>query len=283
MVPLKIGPYSVLDRIREGGLGVVWRVRDEEGRIRALKQLRREVSVRSHARRMFQREVSIGRRLRHENLLTVLDGGSDGALPYLVMEYFQSEHLQFAVHRLSAWVRGREFRILRQVAAALEYLHKEGIVHRDVKPENVLVSEHADVRLIDFSLAQTRWDRLVSFSRRREGTPRYMSPEQIRGERCDRRSDIYSFGVLVYVLLSGRSPFVAGRADELNRKHLEEHPEPLSTFAGRPFGMLDGLVARMLAKRREDRPSDLAEAVYLFEKMERRRAVSFTPATPIPA
>jgi serine/threonine-protein kinase len=189
------------------------------------------------------------------------------------MEYFESENLKYALWNVQERIVGHEFRILRQVAEALAYVHDQGVVHRDVKPENVLVGPTREARLIDFSLAETRSDRLFRLTRRVDGTPLYMPPEQIRGEKCDARADVYSFGVLTYELLTRRPPFLGTTQDAILEKHLREAPPPMRTWVPTLSADLDALVLKMLAKDRSGRWADMQAVLHELAKWERKDTV----------
>lgn len=262
--------YQVLDKIKDGSVGTVWRARDSSGRIVALKQLALRLAGIPPRRKLFRREAEITSRIRHRNIIRVYDYVDVSPQPFFVMEYFKSENLKYAMMRLPERVEGREFTILAQVARALEQIHAGGIIHRDVKPENVLVSASSEVRLIDFSLALTRVGRWLRFRRKAEGTPQYMSPEQVLGRAGDERSDIYSFGVLAYELLTKRPPLTAGSTEGLLEKHLRETPPPMRTYVPTISPDLDRFVLSMLAKDPARRPPHMAVVVSELGRWEKR-------------
>jgi serine/threonine-protein kinase len=143
------------------------------------------------------------------------------------------------------------------------------VVHRDIKPENVLINEAGDIRLIDFSLSQTWFDRLLQFGRRTEGTPLYMAPEQVRGEKCDPRTDIYGCGALAYELFTKRPPFLAPSEAKVLEAHVRETPRPMSSFVRGIPAEIDRLVLRMLAKKRDDRPANFGEVIAELVRIDR--------------
>ncbi|HVR86009.1 MAG TPA: serine/threonine-protein kinase, partial [Planctomycetota bacterium] len=199
--------YLVIEKIKEGSVGPVWRVVDSRRQVFAIKQMSPDNAADPDKVKRFDKEASLTQKLAHPGILKVYER-LDTDPPSFRMEYFESENLKFALWNRSERILKHEFRILRQVAEALDFVHGQGVVHKDLKPENVLLNARGEARLIDFSLAQTKMDRLLQFSKRVEGTPLYMAPEQIRGERCDPRADVYSFGVLTYELLTRRPPFL---------------------------------------------------------------------------
>jgi serine/threonine-protein kinase len=222
--------------------------------------------------RQFDRESSILQKFVHKNIIKVHER-LDVHPPAFVMEYFDSENLKYALWNLPERVVKYEFKILRQVADALAYVHAQGVVHKDVKPENVLVSATQDVRLIDFSLAQSKMDRFLQFGKRVEGTPLYMAPEQIRGEKVDPRADIYSFGVMTYELLTRRPPFIGTTYQAILDKHLNETPVPMRTWVSTLSSDLDATVLRMLAKKKEDRYENMGAALAALSSWEKKDTV----------
>ncbi len=268
-----VGGYQVLGKIKEGSVGTVWRARDARGREVAIKQLAEGHALDSRRRRLFEREARITAKFDHRNIIRVYEYVSEGPQPFFAMEYFDSENLKYCMGRLPERVDGREFAILAQVARALAFIHARGVVHRDVKPENVLVNKDSEVRLIDFSLAQTRLDRWLQFGRRVEGTPQYMAPEQVRGGRCDERSDVYSFGVMVYELLTKKPPLAAASQQALLEKHLRETPPPMRTHVPTMSPDLDAFVLGMLSKDPARRPPHMAVVLAEMARWERKNSV----------
>lgn len=267
-----IAGYLVIEKIKEGSVGPVWRVRDSRQQVFAIKQMSPANAADPDKVKRFDKEASLTQKLAHPAILKVYER-LDCDPPGFRMEYFESDNLKHALWNRPELVVKHEFRILRQVAEALDFVHGQGVVHKDIKPENVLVNVRQEARLIDFSLAQTRRDRLFQFGRRVEGTPLYMPPEQIRGEKCDPRTDIYSFGVMTYELLTRRPPFLGTTPAAILDKHLKEAPPPMRTWVPTLSADLDALVLRMLAKKKEDRWDDMKAVLYEMSKWERKDTV----------
>jgi serine/threonine protein kinase len=272
MTQQTIKGYLVIEKIKEGSVGPVWRVSDSKNQVYALKQMSERNAADPDKVRLFEKEAALTKRLSHPNIIKVLEL-LDTQPPSFVMEYFDSENLKYALWNASERILKHEFRILRQVADALAFIHEQGVVHKDVKPENVLVNAKAEARLIDFSLAQTRMDRLLQFNKRSSGTPLYMPPEQIRGEKCDLRADVYSFGVMTYELLTRRPPFLGTTQQAILDKHLKEPVPPLRTFVPTLAPELDAVVLRMLSKKKEDRWPDMRTVYYELAKWEKKDTV----------
>src|SRR5579859_7408372 len=261
--------YLLVERIKEGSVGPVWRVVDSKQQVFAIKQMSPKNAADPEKVRRFDKEASLTQKLAHPGILKVYERLDCDPTAFR-MEYFESENLKSALWNRSERLLKHEFRILRQVAEALDFVHGHGVVHKDIKPENVLVNRAAEARLIDFSLAQTRMDRLLQWGRRAEGTPLYMAPEQIRGEKCDARTDVYSFGVMTYELLTRRPPFLGTTPEALLDKHLKVPPPPLRTWVPTLSPDLEGLVLRMLAKKKEERWPDMKAVLYELSKWEKK-------------
>jgi serine/threonine-protein kinase len=165
----------------------------------------------------------------------------------------------------------RRLTILRQVCEALHYIHSQGVVHRDVKPENVLVAENSAVKLIDFSISQTKWDRVIGvFGRKASGSPSYMPPEQIQGRRTDYRSDYYSLGILAFELLTGRLPFTGPSMQVVFDKHMKE-PTPSARAGNTTVPLeIDQVIDTLMQKNPTRRPSRLDDIIYVIGKCEMR-------------
>jgi len=251
------GRYRVVERIAEGGMGVVYRA-EHVGLERqvAVKFLHESVIADKELRRRFEVEAKAASRVSHPNCLGVIDFGIHRSIPYLVMDYVEGATLREVLERGVVSI-ARAIDLGTQVLAGLGHAHKHGIVHRDIKPENVIVfsdeiAEHA--KILDFGLA-----RLTSAATITDGvavgTPSYMSPEQTRGERADRRSDVYGAGVVLFELLTGKKPFTAPNPFDTMKLHRDA---PIPTFAeiapDRVIAPeLEAIVRKALAKDPDDR------------------------------
>jgi serine/threonine-protein kinase len=264
--------YRIVEKIKDGSVGTVWKALNSRNQACALKILAEKHLAHPERVRQFRKEALLTQKLHHPGIVKVYEY-VDSRRPFFAMEYFESENLKYSIWHLPDRVYKYEFRLMRQIADALEFSHRAGVVHKDVKPENVLVSARAEARLIDFSLSQGRWDRLLQFGRRVEGTPLYMAPEQIRGEKCDPRADQYSFGVMLYELLTKRPPFLGTTEQNLFHKHLKEPPAPLRSFVKTLSPELDAIVLRMLEKKPADRFPDMTTAIYELTKWEKKDTV----------
>jgi serine/threonine protein kinase len=271
----RLGPYEVLDLVGFGGMGEVYRARDPRlGRDVAIKVLPAEVGADPDRLRRFEQEARAVAALNHPNILTVFDVGAHvaagetavgapaPATPYVVMELLQGETLREMASRRAPTQR-QVLGWAAQTAQGLEAAHAKGIVHRDLKPENVFVTTEGRVKVLDFGLAK-QVDRLTAESGEATassptdagqvvGTVGYMSPEQVRGLAVDPRTDVFSFGVLLYELLGGRHPFRRETTIATLTAILEEAPAELSTLGRGIPPAVSGIVRRCLEKGRQER------------------------------
>jgi eukaryotic-like serine/threonine-protein kinase len=272
MIGASIKGYQVQSKIKEGSVGVVWRVVNSKQQVFALKQMSAKNAADSDKVKQFEKEASLTQKLAHKSIIKVFEL-LDCSPPAFVMELFESENLKYALWNTPERIVKHEFKILRQIADALSFVHGQGVVHKDIKPENVLVNAKQEARLIDFSLAQSKMDRMLQFSKRVEGTPLYMAPEQIRGEKVDPRADVYSFGVMTYEILTRRPPFLGTTQQALLDKHLKEPPPSMKTWVPTLDSALDAIVLKMLAKKKEDRWDTMTTVLYELSKWEKKDTV----------
>jgi predicted Ser/Thr protein kinase len=256
------GEYSIERELGRGGMGVVYLAREVRlAREVAIKVLPPALAVSAAMRDQFVREAQTAARLSHPNIVPIYRVGEADDLVYFVMAYVAGETLAERIRQRGPLPPHHAARVLREVAWALTYAHADGIVHRDVKADNILLERSTGRALVmDFGIAATT----AVASREIVGTPHYLSPEQIGGEPADARSDLYSLGVVGYLALSGRFPFDGTTADAIIARHLRDRHAPLATAAPTVPAKLAAVVERCLAKRPELRfesAAAFAEAV----------------------
>ncbi len=269
----RIGGYRVVRVIHPGATSMVMEVVEEATQKRfALKQLLASRAEDRDERKAFEHESKVGMALRHPNLVRVHEMVKDPTQPYFVMDYFSGYHLKLPIARPSVYPlpKAQLHRILEQSATALAYMHDKGWVHRDVKPENIVVNKTGEVRVIDYALAMkpiSGLRKLFGGKIPRQGTPSYMSPEQIRCEPPLPTADIYSFGITCYELACGRPPFRANSLQELLTKHLHERPMPLTSHNPLVTQEFNDLVLKMIVKKPTDRLASLHEFLTRFRSV----------------
>lgn len=267
----RIGGYEILEKVGEGGLGVVYRARQlSMGREVALKVLHERWITDDEFRKRFLVEARLVGRLSHQNLIQVIDVGRHKNTLYYSMEFIDGEPIETRIDREGAIPVEECIDLTFQVARALQYLARKKIVHRDVKPGNIMVTRDGVAKLGDFGFVKSSLDSIISPDGEILGTPDYISPEAARGDRdIDFRSDIYSLGASLYHMLAGTPPF-GGTASQVMDAHIYEAPPSLRGNDMIPRRVCD-LVERMLAKDPDDRFGSYQE---MFEEMELLQAES---------
>src|SRR5262245_35868941 len=246
-------------------MAVVYRATDVRlNRTVAIKVLPPDVAFNAEVRARFIREAQTAAQLNHPNIVPIyaVDDKDGGSLVYFVMAYVDGESLGVRLNREGAWPIDQTVRVLRDVADALAYAHARGVVHRDIKPDNVLIDRASGRPLVtDFGIARAAaGDVRLTVTGVAVGTPAYMSPEQALGEReLDGRSDLYSLAVVGYHMLAGGTPFVAKNTPAMLIKHVSERPRPIRERRPDVPQYLAVAIDRSLAKRPEDRWADAAE------------------------
>src|SRR5262245_14475026 len=224
----RVGPYTVTAVVGRGGMGVVFKARDDKlNRVVAIKVLAPELAANPTARKRFEREAHAAAAVVHQHVVTIHAVDVD-RLPYMVMEYIDGQSLQEKIDREGHLKLVEILRIGQQVAAGLAAAHGHGLIHRDVKPANILLENGVErVRITDFGLARTVDDGGVTRTGEVAGTPQYMSPEQAQGLPLDAKSDLFSLGCVLYAMCTGRSPFRAETALATARRVCEDAPRPI--------------------------------------------------------
>lgn len=262
-----VGNYRLVNVMLTGHTMQTWEVTDMSGRRFCMKLLLPEKAKDPAQRRMLLNDGEVGKQLAHPNLLKTIEVCKDASTPYVITEFFPVASLKHRIVRKQFdFIKEHAARIITLAATALGYMNMRGWIHRDVKPDNIFTNNAGEVRVADFALAQRiqKPGFFASLFRRKsttQGTRSYMSPEQIRSEDLDARSDIYSFGASIYEITTYRPPFRAGSNNELLKKHVSE--KPVSPQAHNP-ALTDEfaqLVVDMLAKKRDDRPRDFNQVL----------------------
>lgn len=258
-----IGKYEILEKIGQGAMGAVYRARDSViGRDVAIKVISDNALNTSDIKERFYREARSAGRLSHENITTIYDVGEDNGHPYIVMEYLEGDDLRSMINPDASHTPEEKLDVAIQICQGLHFAHRHNVIHRDIKPDNVRVLPNGRVKILDFGIARIQDDtefQTLTLTGTSIGTPRYMSPEQIRGETLDARSDIFSFGVLFYELLSGTAPFFGDRVATIIYMILNVDPEPFEFDPKVVSKELQPILFKCLAKEKEDRYNDFTE------------------------
>ncbi|WP_159624320.1 Stk1 family PASTA domain-containing Ser/Thr kinase [Actinomyces sp. zg296] len=282
--------YEIRDLIGRGGMAEVRLGYDRRlNRVIAIKLLRSDLASDSTFQTRFQREAQSAAALNHPSIVAVYDSGEetlvqpDGTsrtVPYIVMEYVEGHTVRELLGDGEAVPIPEAVEIVTGVLDALEYSHRAGIVHRDIKPGNIMITSTGAVKVMDFGIARAIEDSAATVTQQHAvvGTAQYLSPEQARGEVVDTRSDLYSTGCLLYELLTGHPPFTGDSAVAIAYQHVREVPKPPSSIAADIPEAIDRVVLKALAKRRDDRYGDAAHMRTDLLAAQQGNAVS-APAT----
>ena len=221
------GRYRVRKLLGMGGMGAVYRVHDEElDRDVALKLIRSDIGENPEALERFKREIQLSSRVTHKNVLRVYDLGASNGIKFLTMQFVEGEDLSTVLKRVGRLGTPRLTHIFRQILEGLKAAHDQGVIHRDLKPQNIMLDGSDNVYVTDFGLAKSLEQSGMTQTGAIVGTPYYMSPEQVKGSPIDHRSDIYSLGVILYEMSTGQLPFTGSSPYEVMAQRLQRVPEP---------------------------------------------------------
>lgn len=260
-----IDGFELVNCIATGGVSQVWEVREvASGQSFAMKLLLPESFADPEQKAQLKREGTLGKSFDHPNLIKIHDVRISKQQAYFTMELFRGVNLKNMLRADLTSVQIRAKKIMECVAQALAHMHEKGWVHKDVKPDNILCTRGSEVRLIDFSLAAKSASALTKVMTRKksviiQGTRTYIAPELVRREPATPAADIYSLGITLYEILTGRPPFIMGNPDALLMAHIQTKPEPPSSYNSNVTPEMDRFVAKLLAKKPKDRHANMQE------------------------
>jgi len=266
------GRYQIIRLLGEGGMGAVYRARDRElDREVALKVIRPELARNAQVLTRFKQELILARQVTHRNVIRIFDLGSDRGTRFITMEYIEGEDLSAIVARRGKLPPEEAAAIVRQVCLGLEVAHAEGVVHRDLKPQNIMLDSQGKVSVMDFGIARSTDASNLTRTGALLGTPTYMSPEQARGEKVDARSDLYMLGIIFYELVTGAPPFAAENPMATLVKRIQEKPVPPISLSPSLPPAIDSIILKMLATDPADRYQTAGEILRDLDAWEGRR------------
>lgn len=262
------GRYAVKEVIGTGGMSIVYKAEDtQEGRLVALKVLKEEFVREPKSRRRFLNESRAIAMLSHENIVDVLDVNFEGDVQYIVMEYLEGPTLKEYMVEHGALDVYDALHIVEQILSALKHAHERGVVHRDIKPQNIiLVDGNETVKVMDFGIAHVQNYSTITISDKAIGTVHYISPEQAKGRPADERSDIYSTGVILYEMLTGKLPFDADSAVSVALMQVQQKPVPPSQIVPDIPPAVEHIVMKAMRKNVEARYQNAGEMLEDIEK-----------------
>jgi len=260
MIGNLVGSYKITDKIGEGGMGAVYRGIDIMlEREVAIKMLRPELSRQPNIVERFRSEAVTLAKLNHPNIATLYSFVRQGDDFFMVMEFVRGETLDGLIRRSGAMPCDRAIALMCQALEGIDHAHKMGIIHRDVKPANMMMTEGGTLKVMDFGIARVLGTARMTKQGNIVGTIEYMSPEQVRGLETDARSDIYSLGILLYEMLTGRVPFSSDSEFDLMKMQIDEAPQPPRFFSSNIPPAIEQAIMKSLAKRPEARFQSAAD------------------------
>lgn len=266
------GKYRLVRLIRAGHTCNVWEaVKEDDGLRYALKLLKPEERSNKAEIAILRHELEVAKDFKHPNIIRMYEFNTELDIPYLVMELFNADNLKIMLRQGSERLFPIVKEIVGQAAEGLYYFHERGWIHRDIKPDNFLVSETGVVKLIDFAISIKPVTGFAKFTSgwfgQVQGTRSYMSPEQIRNQTLDARADVYSFGCVLFELVTGKAPFTGDSPNDLLSKHLTAPPPSPLTLSPNVSPEFADLIRRMMAKNRKDRPTNMWEFLKIFRQI----------------
>jgi tRNA A-37 threonylcarbamoyl transferase component Bud32 len=254
----QVGKYRIVAKIGQGAMGEVYRAEDPVlKRPVAIKMISASAVSAEALDKRFQREAQSIARLNHPNIITIYDFGEEAGRPYMAMELLDGIDLREAILKRLLPL-GERLRVMEEICAGLAYAHEHGVVHRDLKPANIHLTRNGQTKIMDFGLARLS-DSELTQAGMVMGTPNYMAPEQVRGEKADARTDVFALGAVMYELLSARKPFDAPTVHTVLMQVLQEEPPLLQSLAPELPGEVVSVVAKALAKDPAERYRDAGE------------------------
>jgi serine/threonine protein kinase/tetratricopeptide (TPR) repeat protein len=266
------GRYEIVKLLGEGGMGAVYRARDRElDRVVALKVIRPELARNAQVLQRFKQELILARQVTHRNIIRIFDLGQSEGIRFITMEYIEGEDLSSILMHRKKLPAPEAAGIVMQVLRGLEAAHAEGVVHRDLKPQNIMMDASGKVSVMDFGIARSMDASNMTRTGALMGTPTYMSPEQAQGQKVDARSDLYTLGIIFYELLTGKPPFEADNPMATLVKRIQERPVPPTEAEPSIPKPINDIILKMLATKPEDRHASAAEVLADLDAWEAQR------------
>jgi eukaryotic-like serine/threonine-protein kinase len=268
-----VGGYRLRTLLQTGQTSQVFEVVEpHSNRHFAMKLLLPEAAAEQEHRRALFNEADIGVKLTHQNVIRIHKVNRNPTSPYYIMEFFPSGSLRLRLQAKDmGFIKEHARKIFKEAATGLAYMNAMGYVHRDVKPDNILVNAVGETKIIDFAISKKIPTGFAKFFFRKEkaqGTPSFMSPEQILGEMPDPRADVYSYGCTLYELTTGRPPFRGTSTNDLLSRHFKEKPSPPSAFNPDVTDEFSEFVLKLLVKKKADRVGSFHEALIALKKVK---------------
>ncbi len=262
--------YLILEELGKGGMGSVYKAFDKEVEEKiALKTIKPEIAADEKVIQRFRNELKIARKISHKNVCRMFDLGREDDTYYIAMEYVSGEDLKSSVRRMGPLSTGKVLGFATEICEGLAEAHRLGIVHRDLKPQNIMIDRDGIARIMDFGIARSRELKGMTENGSTIGTPEYMSPEQVEGEDIDQRSDIYSMGVILYEMVTGRTPFEGKTPMSVAMKHVTEKPKEPRGLNMQISEDLSRVIMKCMEKDKARRYQSALDLLYALKEIER--------------
>jgi len=263
------GRYEIIEELGKGGMGNVYRVFDKkvDGEI-ALKLVKPEIASDKNTLERFRNELKLARDITHKNVCRMYDLNEDKGTHYITMEYVPGGDLKRFIRRSKQLGIGTALSIAKQICEGLVEAHRLGVVHRDLKPNNIMIDDNGNARIMDFGIARSLSAKGITGKGVMIGTPEYMSPEQVEGKEVDQRSDIYSLGIIMFEMVTGRVPFEGDMPFVIGMKHKSEKPKEPKEFNLQIPEDLNRVILKCLEKEKENRYQNSVEVLSVLNQIE---------------
>ena len=268
----KINNYQILSKIASGGMANIYLAQDTRtGAKVALKILKDEVSDKEKIYERFSQEGLLS--LDHPNIVKILDAGVHENIPYIVMEYIEGTDLEELIKKKGTLSLNEFFYLTNQVLNALSYVHKQGIIHRDIKPKNILIDKSGTAKLTDFGIAKSLYSHVKTSTGSYLGAPAYSSPEQMDGKEVGSRSDIYSLGITLYEMLAGVTPFSSTSIPSLIKEKFTGKYRQISTYRLDVPSHIISVISKCISINPKDRFGSVDELANALNKYENNKTI----------
>ena len=262
--------YQIIEELGKGGMGKVYKVHDTKIKEKiALKLIKPEIAKNKKTIERFSNELRLARKIRHKNICQMFDLGEERGTHFITMEFVPGQDLKGLIRQSGQLAVGTTINIAKQICDGLTEAHKLAVVHRDLKPSNIMIDKEGDVRIMDFGIARSLEAKGITGAGVMIGTPEYMSPEQVEGKEVDQRSDIYSLGVILYEMVTGRVPFEGDTPFTIGVKHKSEIPQNPKEINSQIPDDLNNVILRCLEKEKERRYQSAGELHSELENIEK--------------